>query len=101
MRSIVPSRPGPTHQHRKPMDNQLIGHRIQAADGGNRRSIRLAAVGVFWLVAMFLLGPGALFAQNVGQIAGTVVDSRTGEALPGANVVIVGSSVCDAGKVVG
>lgn len=74
------------------MGNQLIGHRIQAAAGRNRRGIRLAAVGVFWLVAMFLLGPGALFAQNVGQIAGTVVDSRTGEALPGANVVIVESS---------
>src|SRR5690625_2295769 len=75
MRSIVLSRPGPTHQHRKPTGNQLIGHRIEAADGGNRRSIRLAAVGVFWLVAMFLLGPGALFAQNVGQISGSVVDS--------------------------
>jgi outer membrane receptor protein involved in Fe transport len=33
------------------------------------------------------------FAQTAGKIAGTVTDNGTGEGLPGANVVIVGTSL--------
>ena len=36
---------------------------------------------------------GFLNAQTGGKIAGTVTDSQTGEALPGANVVIEGTSI--------
>lgn len=42
-------------------------------------------------VAVLLLLAPAGAAQNVGRIAGTVTDAATGEPLPGANVVIVGT----------
>ncbi|MDZ7372613.1 MAG: TonB-dependent receptor [candidate division KSB1 bacterium] len=53
----------------------------------------------FTLLAWFLAGGIAAFplgvglAQSVGKIAGTVRDAQTGEPLPGANVVIVGTTM--------
>ena len=38
-----------------------------------------------------LLVIGTIYAGETGKIAGTVVDATTGEPLPGANVVIVGT----------
>lgn len=50
--------------------------------------IRLLCLG-----AVLALGPlPGSFAQNVGRIAGTVTDATTGESLPGANVVVVGTT---------
>ena len=34
-----------------------------------------------------------LFAGTTGKIAGTVKDATTGEALPGSNVIIVGTTM--------
>jgi len=46
------------------------------------------------LIAFFLLVlPGLLLAGTGGKIAGKVTDAKTGEALPGANVVIDGTSM--------
>jgi len=45
------------------------------------------------LVFVFLLVPFVLLAQTTGKIAGKVVDRETGDALPGANVVIEGTSL--------
>ncbi len=42
---------------------------------------------------LILLGVSLLPAQNVGKIAGTVKDAKTGNPLPGANVVIVGTTL--------
>jgi len=36
---------------------------------------------------------GSLFAGTTGKIAGTIVDAKTGEPLPGANVVLVGTQL--------
>ncbi len=44
------------------------------------------------LSLMFLL-PICLYAGTTGKIIGTVVDKSTGEALPGANVLIEGTSL--------
>ena len=44
-------------------------------------------------VAAIVLITGVLFAGTTGKIAGTVVDSRTGEPLPSVNVTIVGTTL--------
>ncbi|MFA6467268.1 MAG: TonB-dependent receptor [Bacteroidota bacterium] len=41
----------------------------------------------FLLIAVFL----GLYAGTTGKIAGTIVDSRTGEPLPGVNIILVGT----------
>ncbi len=43
------------------------------------------------LVTIFIIG--TVSAQNVGRIAGTVIDSDTEQPLPGANVMIVGTTL--------
>ncbi|MDZ7295876.1 MAG: TonB-dependent receptor [candidate division KSB1 bacterium] len=43
--------------------------------------------------ALLLWSAGLGMAQSVGKIAGKVTDAGTGEALPGANVVIVGTTM--------
>jgi len=47
---------------------------------------------IFWLVIFGMLIPGLLLAQK-GTIAGKVVDAKTGDALPGANVVVQGLGI--------
>jgi hypothetical protein len=42
------------------------------------------------LFALLLLVANVVFAQT--SISGTVVDNETGEAIPGANVIVVGSN---------
>jgi outer membrane receptor protein involved in Fe transport len=44
------------------------------------------------ILSIFLL-PGVLSAQTVGKLAGTVSSAETGEPLPGANIVIVGTGM--------
>ncbi len=44
-------------------------------------------------VLMLVLLPFVLFAGNTGKIKGTVLDKETGEALPGANVLVVGTQM--------
>lgn len=46
----------------------------------------------FLLVLALLLCLDSLSAQNVGKIAGTVKEAQTGNPLPGANIVIVGTT---------
>jgi outer membrane receptor protein involved in Fe transport len=41
---------------------------------------------------VLLLSAGMLFAGTTGKITGLVTDSETGEALPGVNVVVLGST---------
>jgi len=43
------------------------------------------------LIVIALLVPFVLLGQTVGKIIGTVTDRETGDALPGANVVIEGT----------
>ena len=43
------------------------------------------------VVAVFALLSTAVFAQTAGKIAGTVTD-RSNQALPGANVLVVGTT---------
>ncbi|RMD99129.1 MAG: hypothetical protein D6814_06145, partial [Calditrichaeota bacterium] len=46
------------------------------------------------IALMIILVPGALvYAGTTGKIAGTVTDKETGEPLPGANVIIVGTTL--------
>ena len=44
------------------------------------------------LVVMLLLTPVLAFAQNTGKISGRVIDGDNGETIPGANVVLVGTT---------
>ncbi|MCZ6632546.1 MAG: TonB-dependent receptor [bacterium] len=46
---------------------------------------------IFVLAAAFVM-PSAVFAASTGKIAGKVTDKDTGEGLPGANVVIEGTT---------
>ncbi|MCK5739138.1 TonB-dependent receptor, partial [bacterium] len=47
----------------------------------------------FLIVSLLLLLPVLLFAGTTGKIVGTVIDSETGDTLPGANVVIQGTTL--------
>ncbi len=44
------------------------------------------------LTALVLFGTVAAYAGTTGKIKGKVLDSRTGEGLPGANVIVVGTT---------
>ena len=44
------------------------------------------------LLAFFLLSPNVLLSATVGKLAGKVTDQSTGESLPGANIIIEGTS---------
>jgi len=46
---------------------------------------------LFWVFAALFVFQGAIFAQVTGKIAGTVLDSESGEPLPGVNVQIEGT----------
>lgn len=66
--------------------------------GGSHPSVRLQRLmllvryGLFAVVMSFLL-LGTVSAQSVGKIAGTVTEVKTDSPLPGANVVIVGTTL--------
>ncbi len=45
------------------------------------------------LVLMLLAAPTLVFAQNTGKIAGVVTDADTGDTIPGAQVVVVGTTL--------
>lgn len=47
---------------------------------------------VFALICTLLL-PALLFAAETGKITGKVIDKETGEGLPGANVLVTGTSM--------
>lgn len=47
---------------------------------------------IFYLLLMLSLVPALLNAGTRGRIKGTVVDLQTGEALIGANIIVVGTS---------
>ncbi|NIR47596.1 TonB-dependent receptor [candidate division KSB1 bacterium] len=44
-------------------------------------------------IAGVLLFTSMAFAQKFGKITGTVIDGETGEGLPGANVIVVGTTL--------
>jgi outer membrane receptor protein involved in Fe transport len=46
---------------------------------------------IFFAAFSTFLWLGSLSAQNVGKIAGTVTEAKTGNPLPGANVILVGT----------
>ena len=43
-------------------------------------------------IIMFFIVNGIVFAGVTGKISGTIKDANTGEPLPGANVVLVGTT---------
>ena len=45
------------------------------------------------LVLMLLATPALVFAQNTGKIAGVVTDAGTGDSIPGAQVILVGTTL--------
>ena len=44
-----------------------------------------------WVVLMALALAGSLYAGTTGKIAGTITEKATGEALPGANIIVTGT----------
>ena len=46
---------------------------------------------VIWFCMVLFILPLGVFAQTSGKIAGRVTEEGTGEPLPGANVVVVGT----------
>ncbi|HQI48631.1 MAG TPA: TonB-dependent receptor [bacterium] len=44
-----------------------------------------------WLL-LLLVVPGLLLAQTTGKISGKVMDAKTGQPLPGANIIVEGTS---------
>ncbi len=46
----------------------------------------------YYLFTLFILG-GQLFAQSSGKISGKVVDKKTGEPLPGVNIILKGTTI--------
>ncbi|KAA3620213.1 MAG: TonB-dependent receptor [Calditrichaeota bacterium] len=53
------------------------------------------------ILLLALLLPAMLFAQTTGKLRGVVVDKESGDALPGANVTIVGTTLGSATDVNG
>ncbi len=62
--------------------------------------IRLLGFGMI-AISVMLIWSGLLYGQNVGKIAGSVRDAKTGSPLPGANVVLVGTTLGAAADVNG
>jgi outer membrane receptor protein involved in Fe transport len=56
--------------------------------------------GTLWFL-VFVLSPAVLLAGTTGKISGTVVDKDTNEPLPGANIVIEGTTMGTAADVNG
>ncbi len=53
------------------------------------------------IVLCLLIGQFAFGQRTTGKIAGTVTDKETGEPLPGANVIVIGSSMGAASDIEG
>lgn len=49
--------------------------------------------GIVALFVVLLLAPAVLFSGTAGKISGRVVDSQTGEVLPGVNVFLEGTAI--------
>jgi len=45
------------------------------------------------IIVSLLIVTSALFAAETGKITGTVIDKNTGEALPGANVIVADTTI--------
>jgi len=45
------------------------------------------------LSTLVLLWAALVFSQNEGQIAGQAVDAKTGEPLPGVNILLVNTAI--------
>jgi len=69
-----------------------INIRWSATEGGLHHLFLLARFCLFTSLMLFLW-LSTLSAQTVGKLAGTVSQAETGEPLPGANVVIVGTGM--------
>lgn len=54
--------------------------------------MKMRTIGLLWLV-VWLVGVGPVLAGPTGKIAGRVVDAATGEALPGATVMVEGTTL--------
>jgi outer membrane receptor protein involved in Fe transport len=48
---------------------------------------------VFFIMLSLMFLAGSLFSQTTGKISGKITDQKTGEALPGVNVFILGTSM--------
>ncbi len=55
----------------------------------------------FLVLVLLALVPAALYAGTTGKIAGVVRDKETGDPLPGANVIVVGTTLGAAANVNG
>ncbi len=58
-----------------------------------RFSFHLAVAPLLVFLAMLTFGLGSAYAQSRSRIQGTVKDAKTGEALPGVNVLVVGTNL--------
>ncbi len=67
-----------------------VNKRWSHLPGGLHHLLRLVRYGLFSVLSTFLW-LDTLSAQNVGKIAGTVTEAKTGDPLAGANVIIVGT----------
>ena len=73
----------------------LLSSSSQTISKTNLRELSMKISNIFLaLTTLLMLGATSLFAQQEsGQIHGAVVDSLTGEVLPGANVLLLGTSM--------
>jgi len=65
---------------------------LSRSDAPPRRSRATSLLAALLVAGVALVAAPDVQAQNVGRIAGTVTDAGTRQALPGANVVIVGTT---------
>jgi hypothetical protein len=63
---------------------------MKNAGRGNKLLPRWLICGVLFILSFLIFNPGAKAAVT-GKIAGVVLDARTGEPLPGANIIIEGT----------
>jgi hypothetical protein len=61
--------------------------------GRGRALLSLVLRSALVALVLVVIGPDVVLAQNVGRISGTVTEAATGRALPGANVIIVGTTM--------
>src|SRR5690606_34902623 len=54
---------------------------------------RALMLGTALMAALLLVFPSTGVAQDVGQLAGTVSDSSSGQGIPGAQVLVVGTTL--------